>query len=71
MTEIMPIGIVQMCATSDVGANLASKLGLAREAAEAGAKMVFLPEAFARCQDLVRAEVRGQLPSLANRRDFC
>ncbi|MDE0006686.1 MAG: carbon-nitrogen hydrolase family protein [Gammaproteobacteria bacterium] len=47
MSETTPVGIVQMCATSDVEANLTSALGLAREAAEAGAKMVFMPEAFA------------------------
>ncbi len=41
------IGIVQMCATSDVEANLDSTLGLVRDAAKAGAQMVFVPEAFA------------------------
>lgn len=33
VTETTPVGIVQMCATSDVEANLASALGLARECA--------------------------------------
>ena len=46
MSESTPVGIVQMCATNDVGANLDAALGLAAGAAAAGARMVFLPEAF-------------------------
>lgn len=47
MSRRTAVGIVQMCATNDVGANLDTALGLTAEAASAGAAMVFLPEAFA------------------------
>ena len=45
--EKTTIGIVQMCATNDVERNVDITLSLATAAAEAGARMVFVPEAFA------------------------
>jgi predicted amidohydrolase len=47
MANKATVGIVQMCATSDVEANVDSTLGLVGEAAKAGAEAVFVPEAFA------------------------
>ena len=41
------IAIVQMCATSEVQRNVDTTLSLATSAAAAGAKAVFVPEAFA------------------------
>ena len=41
------IGIVQLCANADVPKNLATTEDLSRRAVEAGAEVVFLPEAFA------------------------
>ena len=41
------VGIVQMCATSDVRANVDTTLSLVAQAAAAGAEAVFVPEAFA------------------------
>ena len=41
------VGIVQLCATADVAANLAKTETLSRQAAEDGAEVIFLPEAFA------------------------
>lgn len=43
----MRIAAVQMCATDDVAANLARAAALIKEAAEAGASLVALPENFA------------------------
>ena len=47
MNETTPIAIVQMCATADVMANLQTTRELSGAAAKAGARVVFLPEAFA------------------------
>ena len=41
------MGIVQMCATSDVPANLQAATNLMEQAAAAGAQLVVVPEAFA------------------------
>lgn len=41
------VGIVQMCAGADVERNVRETLALAAQAAEAGAQVVLLPEAFA------------------------
>ena len=41
------VGIVQMCATADVAANVDATLSLVDAAAGAGAKVVLVPEAFA------------------------
>lgn len=41
------VGLVQLCSTTDVAANLASTERLVREAADVGAELVLLPEAFA------------------------
>ena len=41
------VGIVQMCATADVAANVDATLSLVDAAAAAGAKVVLVPEAFA------------------------
>jgi predicted amidohydrolase len=41
------VALVQLCATTDVEANLATSERLVREAAGAGARVVLLPEAFA------------------------
>ena len=47
MSQTTPIAIVQMCATADVTANLQTTRELSYAAAKAGARVVFLPEAFA------------------------
>ena len=47
MAEKTPVGIVQMCATSDVPANLEAATDLVEQAAAAGAELVVVPEAFA------------------------
>ena len=47
MAEKTTVGIVQMCATSEVEKNLATATGLIEQAAAAGAKLVVVPEAFA------------------------
>lgn len=47
MTETTRIAAVQLCATPDVAANLASAARLVRDAAAAGARVALLPEAFA------------------------
>lgn len=41
------VGIVQICATADVAANVDTALSLVAEAATAGARVVLVPEAFA------------------------
>ena len=41
------VGIVQICATADVAANVDATLSLVAEAATAGARVVLVPEAFA------------------------
>ena len=41
------VGIVQMCATADVAANVDKTLGLVEQAAAAGAELIVVPEAFA------------------------
>ncbi|MCY4656631.1 MAG: carbon-nitrogen hydrolase family protein [Gammaproteobacteria bacterium] len=46
MAEVTPIGIIQLCATSDVAKNLETTTELSRRAAQEGARVVFLPEAF-------------------------
>ena len=45
--EKTTVGIVQMCATNDVERNVDTTLSLVGQAAEAGARAVFVPEAFA------------------------
>ena len=47
MASKTTVGIVQMCATADVAANVDSTLSLVAEAATAGARVVLVPEAFA------------------------
>jgi predicted amidohydrolase len=47
MTTMIKIALIQMCATPDVEANMATTLRQVTSAAEQGAKIVFLPEAFA------------------------
>ena len=47
MASKTTVGIVQMCATADVSANVDVTMSLATEAAAAGAKVVLVPEAFA------------------------
>ncbi len=47
MSRKTTVGIVQMCATSDVAGNLDATLGLVVDASRAGAEVVFVPEAFA------------------------
>ena len=47
MAQTTTVGIVQMCATSDVERNLETTLTLVAEAAAAGARLVLAPEAFA------------------------
>ena len=47
MTQKTTVGIVQMCATSDVERNLETTLTLVAQAAAAGARLVLVPEAFA------------------------
>ena len=47
MASKTTVGIVQMCATADVAANVDTTLSLVAEAATAGAKVVLVPEAFA------------------------
>ena len=46
MAELTKIGIIQMCATSDVQRNLDSTALLCEAAAKEGAEAVFVPEAF-------------------------
>ena len=41
------VGIVQMCANADAGKNVANTLALVKQAADAGAEVVVVPEAFA------------------------
>ncbi len=41
------IALIQLCATPDVAANMATTARLVASAADRGAEMVFLPEAFA------------------------
>lgn len=41
------VGIVQMCANADAGKNVANTLALVQQAADAGAEVVLVPEAFA------------------------
>ena len=47
MASKTTVGIVQMCATADVAANVETTLSLVAKAADAGAKVVLVPEAFA------------------------
>ncbi len=47
MPDKTRVGIVQLCATSDVPRNLVTTESLSRRAVEDGAEVVFLPEAFA------------------------
>ena len=47
MSAKTTVGIVQMCAGADVERNVREALALAARAADAGAQMVLLPEAFA------------------------
>lgn len=47
MASKTTVGIVQMCATADVAANVDTALSLVAEAATAGARVVLVPEAFA------------------------
>ena len=47
MSQTTPIAIVQMCATAEVTANLEKTRELSDAAANAGARVVFLPEAYA------------------------
>ena len=47
MASKTTVGIVQMCATADVAANVDTTLSLVAEAATAGARVVLVPEAFA------------------------
>ena len=46
MPNKTPIGIIQLCATSDVPKNLATTRHLSHRAAQEGAEVIFLPEAF-------------------------
>ena len=41
------VALIQLCATTDVAANLATSERLIRQAADAGARTILLPEAFA------------------------
>lgn len=43
----IPVALIQLCATSNVAANLAISERLTREAASAGARVILLPEAYA------------------------
>lgn len=50
MTSTQPstrVGLIQLCATVDVAANLETATALVRQAAERGAELILLPEAFA------------------------
>ena len=47
MTEKTTVGIIQMCATSDVHENVDKTLSLVAQASAAGARVVLVPEAFA------------------------
>lgn len=47
MTEKTQVGIVQLCATSDIPRNLETTVSLSKRAIDDGAEVVFLPEAFA------------------------
>ena len=47
MSEKTTVGIVQMCANSEVEKNLETTLALVVQAANAGARVVLVPEAFA------------------------
>ena len=47
MAEKTTVGIVQMCATNEVETNVQTTLGLVAQAADAGARVVLVPEAFA------------------------
>ena len=47
MAEKTTVGIIQMCATSAVEQNVDTTLSLVADAAETGARVVFVPEAFA------------------------
>ncbi|MCY3623009.1 MAG: carbon-nitrogen hydrolase family protein [Gammaproteobacteria bacterium] len=47
MSRKTSVGVVQMCATSDVAKNLDATLSLVVEASRAGAEVVLVPEAFA------------------------
>lgn len=47
MSRKTSVGVVQMCATSDVAKNLEATLSLVVEASRAGAQVVLVPEAFA------------------------
>ncbi|MCZ6887675.1 MAG: hypothetical protein O7H39_04190, partial [Gammaproteobacteria bacterium] len=46
MTRSTQVAVVQMCATSDIEHNLSSSAPLVQGAADAGAEVVLLPEAF-------------------------
>ena len=47
MAQKTTVGIVQMCATNEVERNVDTTLSLTKAAADAGARVVFVPEAFA------------------------
>ena len=47
MAQKTTVGIVQMCATNEVERNVDATLSLTTAAADAGAQVVFVPEAFA------------------------
>ncbi len=47
MSRVTRTAVVQLCATPDVAANLLTVERLVREAADAGAEVILLPEAFA------------------------
>ena len=47
MANKTTVGVVQMCATNEVERNVDSTLSLTTAAADAGAQVVFVPEAFA------------------------
>ena len=46
MSRTTPIGIIQLCATNDIPSNLRTTKELSHRAAQEGAEVVFLPEAF-------------------------
>ncbi len=63
MSAKTTVGIVQMCANADVEANLDSTLSLVSGAADAGARVVLVPEAFAFIgRERDRAEWLERLP---------
>jgi deaminated glutathione amidase len=71
MTRTTRTAVVQLCSTSDVSANLALTDRLTHEAADAGAEVVLLPEAFAFIgPEADKARLVEPLPRRADGTDF-